>query len=381
MSFINRNIVQNFDLKVYKDLHYVSSFTGKTSVLNEYVKCVTKVNNETAYVKYWILDESPLSIILGTEALKALRVTLSFSNATSDMIKGDLTRKQRSQLTNLIDSFRDVFSEHDYDIGNCSVLKHTIDVGDPRTFHSKQYPVPQAIKSDVKTKIDELLKHGIIRHSSSPWSNPIFFVRKKDGRLNLIVDFRKLNEITKTDCFPIPMVDEMFANLNGCKYFTSLDLTSGYYQVDLDEESKEKTAFVADNKLLEFNKLAFGLKNAPSLFQRIMQIVLVETGVLPYLDDVIIASRDFDKHLASIRNVLSRFRQFNLKAKPSKCNFVASELLYLGMLVSSEGIKPDPKKIESLLQMKPPTSIKETERFCGFVNYISVGLFLIFLNF
>lgn len=178
---MTRNIVKNVGLKVYKDLHYVSSFTSKTSVLNEYDKCATSINNETAYVKYWILDESSFNVILGTEALKALRVTLSFSNATSDMIKGDLNRKQRAQLTSLIDSFPDVFSEHDYDIGNCSVLKHTIDAGDARPFCSRQYPVPQAIKSDVKTKIDELLKHGIIRHSNSPWSNPIFFVRKKDG--------------------------------------------------------------------------------------------------------------------------------------------------------------------------------------------------------
>ena len=371
-SFMCRKYVQSMNLAVHKGKHFVSSFSGNMSVLNEFVKVYTKFDNNVAYLKYWILDQSPFDIILGTEALKALRVTLNFSCAIDKkaIINPNLNKKQTLQLNNLLESFNDIFSENEYDIGHCTVLKHNIDVGQEKPFKSKQYPFPHAIRDEIKTKINELLRQGIVQPSKSPWSNPIFFIRKKCGGLRLVVDFRKLNEITKTDNFPIPIIDDMLANMSGCKYFTSLDLTSGYYQVEMDSESKEKTAFIVDNKLLEFNRLPFGLKNAPGLFQRIMQQVLVDTGVLPYLDDIVIASSEFDKHLASIRNVLSRFRQYNLKIKPSKCVFAANQILFLGHLISEDGIKPDPKKIDDLLKMAPPKSVKEVERFCGFVNYL-----------
>ena len=372
-SFITRELVEKFNLKEKKGIHCVNSFSCDTTVIHSYVFIVTRYHDKTVYVKYWILDSSPFPVILGTEALSQLNVILDFSSAVTDhdMIDPNLDRRQKAQLEKLINSFSDVFSSSDTDIGHCTVLKHDIDVGDARPFKSENYSVPQSIKSEVGSKVQELLKAGIIKPSSSPWSNPIFFVRKKCGSLRLIVDFRKLNSISVTDNFPIPIVEDLFVDLGGCKYFSSLDLTSGYYQVELNETAKEKTAFIANNQLFEFNRLPFGLKNAPALFQRLMQVVLVNTGVLPYLDDVVVASTDFDKHLATLRTVFERFRQYNLKVKPAKCKFGAKELLYLGMLISENGIKPDPKKIESLRNLKTPSCKKDVERLCGFINYLS----------
>ena len=121
---------------------------------------------------------------------------------------------------------------------------------------------------------------------------------------------------------------------------------------------------------MEFNRLPFGLKGAPPLFQRMMQIVLSGTGVLPYIDDVVVASVDFEQHISSVQTVLERFREHNLKLKPSKCSFAATEIKYLGFLVSGEGLKPDPDKVSSLHKMPAPTTHKEIERLCGFINYL-----------
>ena len=319
-SFITRTLVRKFDLTEKSGTHCVNSFSSDVTFVHSYCNVVTKYEGKTALLKFWVLDSSPFPVILGRDGLSALCVVLDFSCVAQrcDMIDPNLSRKQKSQLEKIISSYSDIFSTSESDIGHCTVLKHDIDVGTAHPFKAKQYPIPQSIKSEVGLKLKELLKAGIIKPSNSPWSNPIFFVRKKCGSLRLIVDFRKLNEISVTDNFPIPIIEDLFADLGGCRYFSSLDLTSGYYQIELSDSAKEKTAFVANNQLFEFNRLAFGLKNAPALFQRIMQIVLVNTGVLPYLDDVVIASTDFDKHLATLRTVFERFREYNLKVKPSK---------------------------------------------------------------
>jgi hypothetical protein len=384
-SFLKRDINKQLKCTLNKENQCISSFSGNETHISESIDINVIFESKKCNVKFLLLDDSPFDAILGTDSLSSLNVQLNFSCASDtsinydDMISKNITKRQNYQLTKCLKAFDDVFSKSDLDLGHCKTMKHSIDVGQATPFKSKQYPIPEALKVDVKHTIDNLLKHGIVRHSESPWTNPFFFIKKKDGRFRFIIDFRKLNDISKTDCFPVPLIDDIFSSLGGCKYFTSLDMTSGYYQIELDEASKEKTAFSIEGRLLEFNRLPFGLKNAPALFQRIMQMVLVDTGIMPYIDDIIIASQEFDQHLASIRTVLTRFRSHNLKLKPSKCIFAAEKLLYLGMLISEKGMEPDPDKVRSLRDIPSPKSNKDVERLCGFINYL--GRFIPNLSF
>lgn len=176
--------------------------------------------------------------------------------------------------------------------------------------------MPEFLKTKLKEIIDDLLEQNIISPSQSPWSSPVVMTKKKDETYRLCIDYVKLNKVTHKDAFPLPNIQETLDQLNGCLYFSTLDLKSGYYQIPLNDSDKEKTAFVTPFGLYEFNVLPFGLTNAPAVFQRTMQKVLNELiGIdcLVYLDDIIIFSKTKKDHINKLRRVFSRLQKFNLK--------------------------------------------------------------------
>ena len=233
-----------------------------------------------------------------------------------------------------------------------------------------------AAREEVANQLRKMQSQGIIQPSTSSRASPVVLVRKKDGSLRFCIDYRALNSVTKTDQFPLPRIDDLLDQLGRAKYFTTLDLAAGYWQVEMHPDSKEKTAFATYQGLYEFNVMPFGLKNAPGVFQRLMQRVLMglnpENGpdfVATYLDNVLIFSTTFEEHLVHLRSVLDRLLEVGLKLKPAKCHFICQSVEYLGHLVTPQGISPNPARVAAVKDYPTPTSVKEMRQFVGIASY------------
>lgn len=241
----------------------------------------------------------------------------------------------------------------------------------------KPYRLPHSQKEEVEKQVKELLAQGIIAPSKSPWNTPILLVAKKPDaqgikKWRLVVDFRQLNEKTVTDSYPLPNITDILDQLGRSVYFTTLDLASGYWQVRMDETSQEYTAFQANYKFYEWKRMPFGLKNAPSTFQRLMNEVL--TGLqgvqcLVYLDDIVIYGKTLYDHNEKLKNVFDRLEEYNLKLQPEKCQFMCREINYLGHIISKDGILPDPKKIRAVQQFPLPKTVRQIKSFLGLASY------------
>lgn len=238
----------------------------------------------------------------------------------------------------------------------------------------KQLPrrIPHTMKEEVDRQVTSMMDAGVITASSSPWSSPVVLVKKRDGGVRFCVDYRRLNSVTLKDSYPLPRIDDTLDALSGAKYFSTLDLASGYWQVPVAEQDKEKTAFVTQRGLWQFNKMPFGLANAPATFQRMMEVVLAGlqwSECLIYLDDVIVFSVDLEDHVRRLELVFERLRKANLKLKPSKCQFMKSEVCYLGHKVSGGGISPDPVRVEAVGKYPLPSDPKQLKVFLGMAGY------------
>ena len=195
------------------------------------------------------------------------------------------------------------------------------------------------------------LKAGVVRESTSPWASPMVYVMKKDGTIGPCVDYRKLNENTLKDAYPLLRIDDSLDSFENAKYYSTLDLQSGYWQIAMVEKDKPKTAFVTRSGLYEYNTLPFGLCNAPLTFQRCMELIFRGMQwkiVLIYLDDIIIFSRTFETHLERINMVFKRLRSAGFKLKASKCELFRPEVSFLGHTISRFGIRPSPDKVKAV---------------------------------
>ena len=286
--------------------------------------------------------------------------------------RSSLTEDQVQQVQEMVNLYRHVFAMNSEELGQTHVMQHRIDTKGAGPIFQRARRLPFSKQSEAREIVDKMIWQGIVEESSSPWSSPIVLVTKKDGSTRFCVDYRRLNAETRKDSYPLPRIDDTLDALGGAQFFSTLDLCSGYHQLPMAAEDKEKTAFSTPDGHYQFTVLPFGVCNGPSAFQCLMAVVLAGLqwhNCLIYIDDIIVFGRSFDEHMSRLEEVFVRLAESHLRLKPSKCYLFCQEVEFLGHVVSRKGIATDPAKIEKLSDWPRPDTAIAVRSFLGFSGY------------
>ena len=268
--------------------------------------------------------------------------------------------------------FHGIFATSKADLGKTSLVRHKINTGNAVPIRIPARRLPFGKRKTEQEEVKSMIERGVIQPSTSPWASPIVLVTKKDGTTRFCVDYRALNNVSIKDAYPLPRIDDSLDALNGGRYFNTMDLMSGFWQIEMAPEDQEKTAFSTSLGLYEFKVMPFGLVNAPASFERLMETVL--RGLqweecLVYMDDIIVAGDSISQCLERLEHVFQRLQGAGLKLKPSKCSFLQKTVQFLGHVVSEEGIQTDPEKIAVVRDWPVPTTPKQMRSFLGLCSY------------
>ena len=281
--------------------------------------------------------------------------------------------QQQNLVKKLLEEYQHLFALNLKELGKTFLVQHEIKLSDSKPFKERYRRIPPHQYEEVWKHLQEMLAIGAIQKSTSPWASPVVLVCKKDGSLQFCIDLRKLNNQTLKDAQSLPRIEDSLDCLNGATIFTSLDLQSGYWQVEMTEDSKPLTAFtVGPLGFYECVQMPFGLTNALATFQCLMETCVGEMHLqwcIIYLDDIIVFSKTPEEHIERLRAVFEKLATAGLRLKPSKCKFFKSRVTYLGHIVSKDSIETDPKKIEAIKKWPVPKTVTEVRSFLGFTNY------------
>ena len=291
----------------------------------------------------------------------------------------ELTAEQKAELLTVCREFPEAFPSPTAKLGLCTAGVHRIPTGDSEPIYEPPRRLSPWHATEINRQVAEWKELDVVKECASPWGHNIFLVKKKgpDGETlyRPVLDMRALNKITKKDRFPMAFIQELFDRLSGAKYFTLLDQAQGYLQIPIAEEDQEKTAFIVpglQGRQYCFKRMIFGLTSAPATYTRILHELFKDEKLkylLCYLDDLLVFSQTWEEHLQHIREVLSKLSSVGLKLKPSKCRWGMTSTIFLGHLISREGISPDPEKIRAIEQYPRPTDLKASRTFVGMVCY------------
>ena len=402
-NLINKNYVyrNREKFKIFNEPFKIQTMNGESEG-SEF----TFIKYKTKLIKCYLYNfHKSFHILLGFNALKLLQSQINFKkeeikllnnkhkfnyfneeskpvfNAeilkTLDIRHEHLNQDELNKLIKLLNRYKDLTITENEKLTFTSKIKHKIVTMDDIPIYTKSYKFPEIYKTQVDKEIDKLLNDGIIQPSYSPWNSPIWVVEKKPDasgikKIRVVNDFRKLNDKTVDDRFPIPDITKILSKLGTSNYFTTLDLTSGFHQIEMDPKDTEKTAFSTDKGHFEYKRMPFGLKNAPATFQRLMNYVLkdlVNKVCYVYLDDIIILGTSLEEHIQNIKAVFEKLREANLKIQLHKCEFLRKEVAYLGHIITIDGIKPNPEKIKIIQNFPLPKTITEIKSFLGLLGY------------
>lgn len=336
-------------------------------------------------IKTYVVPGVESSLILGVDFWRAfnlcvkylgtLKVTkfplydLSKSKSPETLIYAydNLDDSQKAIADNVVNQFKDISFDHK-GLGRTHLITHRIDTGDTLPIRQRYYRLSPEKQRILVEQVDEMLALDVVEPCESAWQSPVLLVTKKNGQPRFCLDSRKLNSVTKRDAYNLPYISEILDNLRDARFLSSLDLSKAFWQIPVAEEDRDKTAFYVPSRgTLRFKTTPFGLTNAPSTQQRLVDSLLgdVDHRIFAYLDDIVIVSSNFEEHVSCLLRVLEKLRKANLTINLDKCEFFRSKLKYLGYVVDSNGLRTDPDKVEAILNYATPTNRKELKRFLG----------------
>ncbi|XP_064470511.1 uncharacterized protein LOC135384989 [Ornithodoros turicata] len=286
-----------------------------------------------------------------------------------DNSANQLNAKQKTELDELVAEYHEVFSENP---GKCNVGSHHIRlVPGAKLDRGHIYKVPVALRGEVDKQVEELLRWDFIYPVESNVAHPVVCVSKRDGTMRMCVDYRKLNTVTEQDRFPMENITELIYKVSKSRFISVLDMTRGYWQIQMDPESQKYTAFATPSGLYAWNVMPYGLRNSAATFQRVMNGLLRRHRdyTCVYIDDIAIHSNSWEEHVRHLRAVLSTLRESGLTANIKKCRFGEPKVKYLGHWVGSGVHSPDPDNVAAIMKLQLPTDKKGVRSALGMFNY------------
>lgn len=365
------NFTAQFLLHKFHDFFYGIIGTGILKNLKAIIDLDNKILKLTR-------NNQQLSIPLNEYSPNIKPTTLCNDNRTDSKFRtAHLSTSEQQKLKEVLERNQDVFHEPDKTLTCTTKVECVINTTDEIPVHQRVYPYPAAYTEEVNKQMNKLLQDGIIRPSRSAWTSPVWIVPKKsdasgEKKFRMVVDYRKINEKTVADRYPMPEINYVLDQLKGQKFFTTLDLASGFHQIKMKESDVEKTAFSINNGKFEYVRMPFGLKNAPAIFQRAIDDVLrpyIGKICYVYIDDVIVFGETYEVALDNLETILKALNNANLKIQLDKSEFMHSQVEFLGYIISSEGLQPNVKKIEAIQRFNEPKTIKELRSFLGMMGY------------
>lgn len=362
--------------------YYVKTATGGIIPAEDQYTFDMQLNRGLYKITAHHLPQLNYELILGIDLIVQLNlVTINIreedglrrkSNPKENVISAVSLLTEREE--EILDEFlAEELKKFDQVKGITNLEEHTIKLLNKVPIKQRHYPRNPAMQKVIDDEVDRMLQEGIIEHSKSPWSSPIVLVKKSSGRFRFCIDFRKVNEVSEKDAYPLPQINSILDKLRDARYITTLDLAQGYWQVPLEKESKQVTAFTVPGKgHYHFKVMPFGLHSAGATFQRLMDKIIgprLEPYAFAYLDDLVIVSKTFNEHLEILRTVFDKLREAGLKLNPDKCQFCRRELKYLGHIINEDGIQTDPEKVETIRQFPRPENVKTLRSFLGLASW------------
>lgn len=375
------NFLKRLGLPISRQTTFCTVANGdRVKVLGE-VSVPIKVRDREKVITSLVVPNVSTPLILGSDFWKAMGIVPDlrkgewiFSNqplvSDGDASISVITAEQQSKLDDVI--ARCFPDAKDETLGCAKGVEHTIITNSP-PIKQRYYPISPAMQKVVDAELEKMLSLGVVERSQSGWSSPILLVPKKDKTYRFCVDYRKLNQVTERDAYPLPYVANTLDKLRDAKFMTSLDIKSAYWQIPVAESSRQYTAFTIPNRgLYQFKRMPFGLHNGPATWQRFIDTVLgpeLEPYVFVYLDDILIVTPTYDKHITILEEVLKRIKDAGLTLNREKCQFCRDELKYLGYVVNKHGLLVDPDKIKAILQIPTPKTVSEVRRIVGMCSW------------
>lgn len=363
----------NLKTKTFKNV--IRTANGDAQSITGYVDVDMKYAGKTKLIRLFIMPSLSQELYLGVDfwykfGLLPLRNEELALNLMDDPNRHQLTVEQEKRLSQIIKKFPSSETEG---LGRTTLLLHSIDTGDAQPVKQRHYPISPAVQKVVFTEIDRMISLGVIELSQSPWNSPVSVQRKSNGKTRLCLDARAVNQVTKKDAYPMPIIDGILSRLHETHIISSIDLKDAYWQVELSEGSREKTAFsVPGRPHYQFRRMPFGLCNSAQTMCRLMDLVIpseLRENVFVYLDDLLIVSADFDSHFERLGKVADCLRAANLTINVDKSKFLMRTIRYLGHIVGEGCIRADPNRISAIIDYPVPKTTRQIRSFLGMAGW------------